>query len=157
MSLLILSLQLAPTAAFIRASSMKGIGDKYDAFIFLHIKALSSGCFLPKWRRDCTAHNSEWELFFKWGHHSGCSALAPQLSQSQEAWTKASHTARKTVTLKALHKRCLLCRSPQRSDPFSSRGWLRAPRRSSLETVMRRQGRAEEMVSIKGRESDGWH
>ena len=50
MALLILSLQPAPTAAFIRALSTKAMGDKHDAFIFLCIKALSSGCFLPKWR-----------------------------------------------------------------------------------------------------------
>lgn len=66
MSLLILSLQPAPAAAFIPppfAAEAPGVeggwggwvaggrgGGKYDAFIFLHIKALSSGCFLPKWR-----------------------------------------------------------------------------------------------------------
>lgn len=62
MSLLILSLQPAPTAAFIQAFSMKGREDKYDAFIFLHIKALSSGCFLPKWR-GIVQHTTQSENF----------------------------------------------------------------------------------------------
>lgn len=62
MSLLILSLQPAPTAAFIQTFSVKGTGDKYDAFTFLHIKVLSGGCFLPKWLR-IAQHTTQSENF----------------------------------------------------------------------------------------------
>lgn len=115
MSLLILSLQPAPAAAFIPppfgdgrwglgGGAVGGGGDKYDAFIFLHIKALSSGCFLPKWRgivaRSLARATRSEQLFSNEDITAAAAvvAAAPRLSQSQEAWTKASLSARKTAT-----------------------------------------------------------
>lgn len=116
MSLLILSLQPAPTAAFIRAFSMKAIGDKYDAFIFLHIKALSSGCFLPKWR-GIVPHTTQSENFSNEDITAVVWRWLPDCPSHRKPGPKPVTQPGK----QPLKRRCVFsgCGSPQRSDPFS--------------------------------------
>lgn len=149
MSLLILSLQPAPTAAFIRAFPMKGMGDKYDAFIFLHIKAFSSGCFLPKWQR-IVQRTTRSENFFNeditLAAYIGSQTVpvTGSLDQSQSHSQENRHFQQRHIN--AVYSDCL---QPQRSDPFS----VMAALEHLCESHWRlRWDIAVEMVSIKGRE-----